>query len=97
MPVSAFYNPKLVEPAHGRRKARIECPIEGCSKPIICTRLMCIDHWRKVPFQGRRAVNNFYRMIKAWCPGDGRELLAEYRRKHRIACERAIEDVEPLK
>ena len=94
MPASALYRPRTVEPARGRRYARIECPIESCTTPIICTRLMCTNHWRQVPPATRRAVMDSYRQVKAWCPGDERAFLQMARRRHHDTCVRAIEQVE---
>lgn len=90
MPMSAIVRPKVVEPAHGRRKARIECPIEGCKTPIICTWLMCRDCWRTLPKAFRTAVNTTWRNRKAWTKGDGKEMRSYLRERHWWACENAI-------
>lgn len=96
MPVKRLYNPKVVEPAHGRRKARYECPIEGCREVIICTRLMCRDHWKMVPTAQKKKNESTYREHKE-ALSDSEcvpQLRGFYRRAHLYACQHCIEAVE---
>lgn len=56
--------PRYVEPPIGRRKARIECFGNGCTAPVIETRWLCPECWKRLPRFYKRALNKLYRRWK---------------------------------
>lgn len=56
------------------------CPVAGCSEPVASDKLMCWEHWRRVPVVLQRMI---YRLWNNGTPLAG----------HSEACESAIEQV----
>lgn len=57
-------NPRYLEPPIGRRKARIECYGPNCATPVIETRWLCKECWKKLPRFYRRGLQMLYRKWK---------------------------------
>lgn len=38
-----------------------KCPVKGCERQVINSRLMCVQHWRRVPCGLQQAVWRTYR------------------------------------
>ena len=51
--------------ARGRDIGRHQCPIGDCTWLLPAAKLMCLDHWRRVPEPLKRAV------YAAYANGDG--------------------------
>lgn len=43
-----------------RDLSRHQCPVSICRKLLPPAKLMCLDHWRKVPIRLQRAVTSAY-------------------------------------
>ena len=76
-PLSDLPEEVYVEPAHGRRKARIECMVPGCRAPIIETHLTCDDCFKLVPAKLRRENRGLCRQAKAAINNDEALMLMD--------------------
>ena len=89
-PLTELPEPVYLEPAHGRRKARIECGVPGCRAPIIETHMTCDDCFKLIPARLRRENRDLCRQCKAATDNDEALMLVQALRRNALACFNAI-------
>ena len=90
MPLTELPAEIYLEPAQGRRKARIECTVPGCRAPIVETHLTCDDCFKLIPARLRRENRDLCRQCKAATNNDEALMLVAALDRNALACLNAI-------
>ena len=65
MTLTSIPDEVLIAPARGRRKARVQCRVPGCRRPIIKGYLTCRVCWKLAPSKMRKRMEILYQELRS--------------------------------